>query len=96
MEEIKKSSWGGEREGAGRKQKNDYEARELFKHAFDELVTPSEWKKFVEISWKSGDWNKMKFLIEQRIGRPAKSESQDEPSEMVVRFVGSKALIDMI
>ncbi len=78
MSVIKKSNWGGKRQGAGRKPKTDFESRELFKKAFDYVVTPKEWMKFVRETWESDDWNKKRFLIEQRIGKSVVFDSKEE------------------
>ena len=65
------SKRGGARIGAGRKPKLQFEARELFNMAVDERWPRIE-KKMDE--WiENGDKDMIKFLIEQRIGKPSQS-----------------------
>lgn len=80
MKIEKKSNHGGAREGAGRKPKHDYETREMFKMAFDKYITQEEWNKFVKEAW-NGPWERKRFLIEQRIGKPAQAQTVDIKSE---------------
>lgn len=65
------SKRGGARLGAGRKPKLQFEARELFNMAVDERWPRIE-KKMDE--WiDNGDKDMIKFLVEQRIGKPSQS-----------------------
>lgn len=63
------SKRGGARIGAGRKPRLQFEARELFNVAIDR-----NWGLIMEKAWeavRNGDKDMLKFLIEQRIGKPA-------------------------
>lgn len=84
MKKDGKSSWGGKREGSGRKPQNDYTIREQFKKAFDKVVTQDEWEKFVRDSW-NGTWKQKKYLIEQRIGKASQTKiiEDDSPSDVL-------------
>lgn len=65
------SKRGGARIGAGRKPKLQFEARELFNMAVDQRWPRIE-KKMDE--WiDNGDKDMVRFLIEQRIGKPSQS-----------------------
>ena len=66
-----KSTWGGSREGSGRKPRLQYEARELFNAVIDE-----EWVNITETLLnyvRKGDKEVLKWVIEQRIGRSPQS-----------------------
>lgn len=80
MKTEEKSKRGGARVGAGRKPKHDYKTREMFKLAFDKLVTQEEWEKFVKEAWE-GSWKQKRFLIEQRIGKPSQAQEISVQSE---------------
>ena len=63
------SKRGGARIGAGRKPRLQFEARELFNMAVDE-----NWDLLMEKVWeavKNGDRDMIKFVLEQKIGKPA-------------------------
>jgi len=63
---------GGKREGAGRKphlHSKDYEARQLFKDAFDSIVDIKHWKEFIK-KYKL-DPKVFPYLADQRIGKAA-------------------------
>ena len=65
------SKRGGARVGAGRKPKLQFEARELFNVSVDK-----NWDLLMEKVWeavKNGDKDMVKFVIEQKIGKPAQS-----------------------
>ena len=67
LKKDKKSSWGGIREGSGRKPKLQYEARELFYNAIDD-----EWENIIKVlqyQIRKGDKEILKWTIEQRIGK---------------------------
>ncbi|MEI7765669.1 MAG: hypothetical protein WCI93_03750 [bacterium] len=67
LKKDKKSSWGGIREGSGRKPRLQYEARELFYNAIDD-----EWENIIKIlkyQIHRGDKEILKWTIEQRIGK---------------------------
>lgn len=69
MKTSDKSTWGGKRDGSGRKPKLKAEARELFYMAIDE-----RWDKIlsqIDRYIQRGDKDILKMLIEQRVGRPA-------------------------
>jgi hypothetical protein len=71
LKTSKVSTWGGPREGSGRKPKLQYEVRELFNKRVDD-----EWENlmtslFDQIS--KGDKELMKWMIEQRIGKAPQS-----------------------
>lgn len=74
LEKLKteeKSSWGGVREGAGRKPRLQYEARELFNLAVDQ-----EWEiltKMIRYYIRKGDKEMIKWVTEQRIGKAPQS-----------------------
>jgi hypothetical protein len=62
-----KSTWGGSRNGSGRKPRLQYEAREAFYNAVDD-----EWEninKLLKYHIHRGDKEMLKWIIEQRIGR---------------------------
>jgi len=66
-----KSSWGGLREGSGRKPRLQYEVRELFNNVIDD-----EWDNIVKVLQyhiRKGDKDTMKWCLEQRIGRAPQS-----------------------
>ncbi|OHB14679.1 MAG: hypothetical protein A2431_00520 [Candidatus Zambryskibacteria bacterium RIFOXYC1_FULL_39_10] len=65
------SKRGGARIGAGRKPKLKFEARELFNVAVDEKwpLIVSKMDEWIE----NGDKDMIKFIIEQRIGKPAQA-----------------------
>ena len=65
------SKRGGARVGAGRKPKLQFEARELFNISVDK-----NWDMLMEKVWeavKNGDKDMLKFVIEQKIGKPAQA-----------------------
>lgn len=66
-----KSPWGGIRANSGRKPKHQFEAREQFNLAVDNLM-PSIVEKITELV-DSGDRDTLKWLIEQRIGKSPQS-----------------------
>jgi hypothetical protein len=66
-----KSSWGGLREGSGRKPKLQYEVRELFNTVIDD-----EWENIIKVlksQIRNGDKETMKWCLEQRIGKAPQS-----------------------
>lgn len=66
-----KSNWGGAREGAGRKPRLQYEARELFNEEIDK-----DWvylATLVRYHIRKGDKDLLKWVIEQRIGKAPQS-----------------------
>ncbi len=65
------STWGGSREGSGRKPRLQYEARELFNAVIDH-----EWDRLLETlldQARNGDKDVLRWLIEQRIGKAPQS-----------------------
>lgn len=82
---IKKSNWGGSRTGAGRKPKTEYESREIFKTAFDKVIEPNKWEEIIQNAWESKNWNMIKFLIEQRIGKAI--DIKEAPKNRQVRII---------
>lgn len=65
------SSHGGARNGAGRKPKLQYQARELFN-----MVVDKHWHSILDQLVKDaleGDKEAIKMVVEQRIGRPSQS-----------------------
>ena len=65
------SKRGGARVGAGRKPKLQFEARELFNMEVDE-----NWDLLMERVWdavRNGDKDMIKFVLEQKIGKPSQS-----------------------
>lgn len=65
------SKRGGARIGAGRKPKMQHEARELFNMAIDDRwpILIAKMDQFIE----DGDKDMIKWMVEQRIGRPVQS-----------------------
>lgn len=89
-----KSSWGGVREGAGRKPRLQYEARELFNLAMDE-----EWgilNKFIRYYIRKGDKEMIKWVVEQRIGKAPQSMDITSKSLSVNVPLKSKGSSDKI
>lgn len=65
------SKRGGARIGAGRKPKLQFEARELFNTSVDQ-----NWDLLMKKVWeavKNGDKDMIKFVLEQKIGKPAQA-----------------------
>jgi len=88
MKTIGKSTWGGKRDGSGRKPKLRHEARELFYLAIDE-----RWERIlakIDNYILRGDKDMVKFLIEQRIGKPgiytADLDDGDRPQPILIKF----------
>jgi hypothetical protein len=78
-----KPSWGGAREGSGRKPRLQYEARELFNEEIDK-----DWAymtKFVRYHIRKGDKDMLKWAIEHRIGKAP--QSMDIRAQAVVEDV---------
>ena len=66
-----KSSWGGLREGSGRKPRLQYEVRELFNNVIDD-----EWDNIIKVLQyhiRKGDKDMLKWCLEQRVGRAPQS-----------------------
>ena len=63
----KKGNNGGVRPGSGRKPRANFEARELFKMAFDKHFTEAEWEAIV-LEYK-GDKDMLRYMIDQRMGK---------------------------
>ncbi len=88
MKTSEKSTWGGERDGSGRKPKLKFEARELFYMAIDERWDRilAKIDKYIE----RGDKDILKMLIEQRIGRPPTLHvlpaSRELPKPILIHF----------
>lgn len=72
MKTVEKSkSWGGVRNGSGRKPRLQYESRELFNNAIDD-----EWENILEVLHsyiQKGDKEIIKWVVEQRIGKAPQS-----------------------
>jgi hypothetical protein len=92
MKMEQKSKHGGAREGAGRKPKLQYEARELFYSAVD-----ARWDTILAKLDKlitRGDFHALRWVLEQRIGRAPQSVEMDittkeqntEPSPRIKRL----------
>lgn len=79
---IKNANWGGSRPGAGRKPRSEYESRELFKTAFDNVIDPESWENIIREVWESKNWNMIKFLIEQRIGKAVDIKEANQPKHV--------------
>ncbi len=83
------STRGGTRPGSGRKPKLKAEARELFYSKLDE-----RWENIIQMldKWiKEGDKEILKFLIEQRIGKPPQAlrlanESQEPLQINIIKY----------
>lgn len=89
MTVIKKSNWGGSRAGAGRKPRTEYESREIFKSAFDNVFDPEKMELLMQEAWDSRNWNMIKFFIEQRIGKAVDVKVAQQPKRIRI-ILGDK------
>lgn len=92
MTVIKKSNWGGKRVGAGRKPLNDHQSREIYKIAFDEVITEEHWKSLLEETLKTRNWKMLKYFIDQRIGKASAITSEE--TNRTVRIVLGDTNVD--
>ncbi len=83
-EPVKKIN-GGARPGSGRKPKANFEARELFKMAFDEAFTLEDWKKLIQDA--KTDSADRRYIIDQRIGKATQSMEHSGPDGTALGFV---------